>query len=100
MLRPGNMDLQSTPHRADGSRGMLPQRDTISASVWIIRLSRVDASISIAPESGPPNAASTARFGQPLSHLSAVLREMRSASIPIAEIAQQQAVQQRLRRAA
>lgn len=79
---------------------MLPQRDTISGSVCIIRLSRVGGTMPDAPASLPPTKIIANHDTAPLGHLSALLREMRSASIPIAEIAQQQAIRQRLRHAA
>lgn len=80
---------------------MMPARDTISPSVCILRLSRVGESISARRDTGQDaDDANTPHQSQPLIHLAALLREMHSAALPIARIAQQQAQRLKSRHAA
>ncbi len=76
---------------------MLPPCDTLPPSGCMIRLSRVGASVS-SVRSG--SRADSAGPSPPLGHLTALLSEMRSAAIPIVEIARQQTERQPIANAA
>jgi len=80
---------------------MFPARDTISPSVSIIRLSRAAQSMSTCRHSADPeDDASEPHQSHPLSHLTALVRQMHDAALPIAQIAQQQAQRRNPRLAA
>jgi hypothetical protein len=74
------MDLQPGCFLADLTRGMLPQRDTISAPAGMLRLSRVGAALT-----SRRNVQTSAN--QSLAALPQLLREYRAAEIPVITVA-------------